>query len=204
MNETEILVYNREKLPQEWLDEKVILKMDEKSFKDSLKLGKYQFINREKVENDPNFKQIIPYVIIRNPKGEIITYQRQGNEKRIESLWSIGVGGHIDKVDNKDEIIGTIESCIMRELYEESCGQIPFDKSKLSFLGIINEEITKVGKVHLGAVYLLNTEVDKLDFDSEEDELSKHCWLSKEDILNSKKLEMWSEMALNLLESNKI
>src|SRR5690349_19773863 len=51
---------------------------------------------RAEMENDPTFKQIIPYVILRW-RDQLFHYMRgkRGTESRLQALRSIGVGGHI-------------------------------------------------------------------------------------------------------------
>ena len=55
---------------------------------------------RDQVEEDPSFKQLIPYCIFRF-KNVVFHYTRsklQG-EKRLHSKRSIGIGGHISSID---------------------------------------------------------------------------------------------------------
>ena len=55
---------------------------------------------RSEVEEDPGFKQIIPYVVFRSGDG-VFCYTRgksQG-EARLHRLRSLGVGGHVSEED---------------------------------------------------------------------------------------------------------
>jgi predicted NUDIX family phosphoesterase len=64
----------------------------------------YIFVERNQAENDKHYKQIIPYSIFVNEKGEIFNYKR-GNgsgEDRLKNLRSIGIGGHINLEDSKE------------------------------------------------------------------------------------------------------
>ena len=58
------------------------------------------FRPRSEVEDDPSFKQIIPYVIFRS-NGLVFTYVRgkRGGELRLRRLRSLGVGGHVAEAD---------------------------------------------------------------------------------------------------------
>ncbi len=60
------------------------------------------FYERNALENDYNYKQIIPYVVFRNFQDEILVLKRTQNqgEKRLHNKISIGIGGHINKGDN--------------------------------------------------------------------------------------------------------
>jgi len=67
------------------------------------------WVARRDVEDDPNYKQIIPYVAVVNPKKGLWTFQRATKEKdyqekRLAGKWSVGVGGHTDKTRVKDPI----------------------------------------------------------------------------------------------------
>src|SRR5262249_13551422 len=56
---------------------------------------------RAEVENDPEFKQIIPYVVLRYV-DQLFHYTRgkAASETRLQALRSVGVGGHISEVDH--------------------------------------------------------------------------------------------------------
>ena len=63
------------------------------------------FLRRGDAEQDPEYKQLIPYVLFTHasPEGDrsVFAYLRgpgQG-EKRLVSKWSVGVGGHINDAD---------------------------------------------------------------------------------------------------------
>jgi len=74
--------------------------------------GLLQSVNRNEVEDNPNFKQIIPYIVIMDHYNNILTYTRKGSEQRLFEKQSIGFGGHWK--NNEDFF-----ECIQRELSEE-------------------------------------------------------------------------------------
>lgn len=108
---------------------------------------------RSEVETDPGFKQIIPYVVFRSG-GLVFCYTRgesQG-EARLHRLRSLGVGGHV----SEDDALGgrtreAYDAALARELDEEveigSAG-------RLRLVGLINDDSTPVGSVHLGVVHV--------------------------------------------------
>ena len=65
----------------------------------------YQWIRREEAEHNPTLKQPIGYGLIVNPSTkQIFAYRRSEedakySEKRLQGDWSLGVGGHIDHID---------------------------------------------------------------------------------------------------------
>ena len=58
------------------------------------------FMRRGEAENDPSYKQIIPYAVLVH-EGKILHYVRGGKswEKRLVAKGSIGIGGHIKDTD---------------------------------------------------------------------------------------------------------
>jgi predicted NUDIX family phosphoesterase len=107
---------------------------------------------RGQVETDPSFKQLIPYVVLRC-RGELFHYTRgrDGGEKRLQALRSIGIGGHISHDDARpgDDPYRT---GMLRELAEEVQIDSPYAER---CLGFIFDGSSAVGEVHLGIVHLL-------------------------------------------------
>lgn len=164
------------------------------TFVPELMVNDFQWKNRPEVENNLDFKQIIPYILVKNSEGEFACYQRKGAEKRLHNLWSCGVGGHIDDCDLKPSPMATIMTGVMRELSEEF---LDFDSSKcnLSLLGTIHEDSTVVGLHHIGIVFLLEIFPDKSLMPAEE--LADCMWLNRNE-LTYRNLESWSHLALQL------
>jgi predicted NUDIX family phosphoesterase len=113
----------------------------------------FQFLPRSRVETDPSFKQLIPYVVLRHGPN-VFCYRRgkAGGEQRLHALRSIGVGGHIGKEDMADGDF-SYRRAMLRELSEEidlNCGY------RERCLGIINDDATPVGQVHLGIVHVFD------------------------------------------------
>jgi len=115
---------------------------------------------RDQVEKDPGFKQLIPYVIFRHTddagRQTVFQYTRgrgQG-EGRLHSKRSVGIGGHISTIDasgNGGE--GPYEEGMRRELEEEVSVDTPYTEK---CVGLINDDQTEVGSVHLGVVHLFD------------------------------------------------
>ncbi len=112
------------------------------------------FMERAHAEEDPDFKQVIPYcVILRGSEIFVFRRLKGGGEKRLHHLRSIGVGGHIEPTEN-----GTAWERIMaaarREIEEEVEIDPPCD-APLQYRCILNDDSNPVGRVHLGVVFLL-------------------------------------------------
>jgi predicted NUDIX family phosphoesterase len=117
---------------------------------------------RTEVEPDPSFKQLIPYVIFRHVDAEgretVLQYTRgtgQG-EGRLHRKHSVGIGGHISQDDAQGDGDGSpYEEGMRRELDEEVRIDTPYTAR---CVGLINDDETDVGKVHLGVVYIFDVE----------------------------------------------
>lgn len=109
---------------------------------------RHLFIDRPVAEESPQYKQIIPYVVIRNGDAFFLLQRTaKQTEARLHHKLSLGVGGHI----NPDT--PTLRAGLQKELDEEVFIDAPYE---LELIGIINDDTTPVGSVHLGAVYLLH------------------------------------------------
>jgi predicted NUDIX family phosphoesterase len=132
-------------------------------------LEKFEYWERnEELENNGELKQIIPYVWLINPKTKkVFLYKRSksGNEGRLFDKYSGGVGGHIDR-DSEGNAENPIITAMMRELKEEvEIVHYPVPK----FVGFLNDDSDKVGRVHFGVVALAETEEEvkpAMDMDS--------------------------------------
>lgn len=122
-----------------------------------LKSGELLYMDRAAAENDPSFKQIIPYVLLRDKSRHIFSYCRtkKGGEERLHNLRSLGVGGHINPVDGEGQDNQTYCRGLDRELNEEVGLRIHLFQAFTTVVGLINDNSNAVGKVHLGVVHLI-------------------------------------------------
>jgi predicted NUDIX family phosphoesterase len=120
-----------------------------------------QYRPRSEVEDDPGFKQIIPYVVFRFADS-VFCYTRgksQG-EARLHRLRSLGVGGHVAEEDAQGrKSLDAYQSAMRRELDEEVEVTSP---GRLSRVGLINDDSTPVGRVHLGVIHLFELEYPRV------------------------------------------
>ena len=160
------------------------------------------FRPRSDVEQDPSFKQLIPYVIFRHVDDQghpwLFRYTRgsgQG-EQRLHSKCSVGVGGHISADDVSEGTVGYHEG-MRRELEEEVI--IDTDSTE-QCVGLINDDRTEVGSVHLGVVHLVD--VDEPNVAPREPDLLDAGFRPLAEILaNIERYESWSQICLEALFS---
>jgi predicted NUDIX family phosphoesterase len=115
------------------------------------------FLPRAEVEDDPGFKQIIPYVVFRcGDRVFCYTRGRSQGEARLHRLRSLGVGGHVAEADAEGRpTLEAYEMAMRRELDEEvDVGS----EGRMSRMGLINDDSTPVGQVHLGVVHVFDLE----------------------------------------------
>jgi predicted NUDIX family phosphoesterase len=111
------------------------------------------YLPRDAAENDPSFKQLIPYIVLRSGE-QVFHYTRgaAGAESRLHARRSIGIGGHVSAEDG----IATADAYragLQRELAEE----VEVEGGEVEqVIGLINDDRTPVGQVHLGIVHVLD------------------------------------------------
>jgi predicted NUDIX family phosphoesterase len=116
--------------------------------------GRGEFLSREKAETDPRYKQIIPYSLLRW-ESMVFRYRRsvQTGEHRLHNLYSIGVGGHVNRQDvsqHDEDIEELITTARDRETREEFAF---VENGRPKLIGLLNDDMNEVGRVHLGIVY---------------------------------------------------
>lgn len=152
------------------------------------------FMPRYQAEYNPTFKQIIPYVVIKSP-DKIFAMQRITGDLRLTGNVSVGVGGHINPIDEKvtDRIYGGMK----RELNEE-VSFLKGHEGKIKFIGFISDNSNSVSQDHLGLVYLMETEGETVEI-KEKDVLSG-SFLTKEELKSKMNtMESWTSILMPYL-----
>ncbi len=157
---------------------------------------------RHEVENDPSYKQLIPYVLFCHGDGAgcetIFQYTRgmKQYESRLRGRRSIGIGGHISVKDCASSGIGdAYAEGMARELAEEVAIQTPYREQ---CIGLINDDETAVGQVHLGIVHIFD--VERPAVVAREAEIVDGSFRPVQEILSHlDDFEMWSQICLRAL-----
>jgi len=196
MSKASILVIERKHIPEPLLKQG-FNPASESLVKSFLENPQLFFMQRDLAENDPNYKQLIPYVVFQSPKG-FFSYQRgkASSETRLRMLRSLGVGGHIEKEDGD---IG--QNSYIKGLWRELKEEVGIDPSNnIQLLGFINDDSNEVGKVHLGIVHLYQLETS--DLESKELNLTDCKFSSISKIKEEEEsFETWSRLLIPFLKS---
>ncbi len=158
------------------------------------------FLPRAPAEIDPTHKQIIPYSIFRHGQKYLI-YTRGGKsgEKRLVAKQSIGIGGHINPHDEREDTLArtTYMNGVEREIDEEL--RIA-GKHTQKVIGLINDDSNEVGQVHLGVVHLF--ELESADVVSNEDAIQDIQFLTLDELTaRMDALETWSAICVKYLQT---
>lgn len=110
--------------------------------------GRYE--DRATAETDPTRKQLIPYVVVRDG-GRTFLMERTdaGGDARLHRKVSIGVGGHLNPVDEGQD---PLDAGLRREWAEEL--DAPWEPA-FTPVGLLNDDSNPVGAVHLGVVFIV-------------------------------------------------
>ena len=161
--------------------------------------GNTKFLPRSRAEEDPSFKQIIPYVLVKRDQAFLHYVRGKGSgEKRLVAMGSIGIGGHINPSDETLFSIGRdfYDSAVQRELHEELRMDGYFHTK---IVALLNDDSTPVGRVHFGIVHLC--ELGDKTVAKCEACITDLKFLTFEELLEKREqLEGWSQHCLDHLQ----
>ncbi|MCP5535847.1 MAG: hypothetical protein H7A51_06385 [Akkermansiaceae bacterium] len=162
------------------------------------------FMDRGTAEDDPSHKQLIPYCIFRVKDGQGTRYLhytrgKSGGESRLHAQVSIGIGGHINPVDQREDHLGmdTYMAGVEREIDEElNIGGGHSNK----IVALLNDDSNSVGQVHLGVVHMIDLEND--DVRANEDAIANLSFTTLGELRGDlyDRLETWTRCCVDVLE----
>ena len=107
-----------------------------------------RWLDRAEAEQDPSYKQVIPYVVVRDRERVFLMERTDaGGDARLHRRATIGVGGHLNPVDDGPDPMG---SGLRREWHEELEAEW---EPEFVPIGLLNDDRNPVGSVHLGIVF---------------------------------------------------
>jgi predicted NUDIX family phosphoesterase len=158
------------------------------------------FMARAQAETNPDFKQIIPYVVITDGKS-ILHYVRgkKAGEQRLVSKGSVGIGGHINDEDHTLFAFGAqaFQDAVKREVCEELSIPGEFNARPI---GLINDDSTEVGRVHFGVVHVLFCSPEQVK--KNEQVITQMEFIPiKELQAKREQMETWSQLCLDNMDA---
>ncbi len=162
--------------------------------------GVPRFMVRSEAETNPDFKQLIPYVIM-SCDGKILSYVRgrRAGETRLVGQRSIGIGGHINPPDEMPlydtDFRAAYDSAVEREVAEEVAIEGGHHDRVVALL---NDDDTEVGKVHLGIVH--HWRLDSPNVNKREQMITQMTFMTPAELHDVRdSLETWSRLCLDSL-----
>ena len=156
------------------------------------------FKHRNELEEDASYKQVIPYAVICND-NEVYMFRRlnKQTETRLHNKCSLGVGGHMNPYG---EYIDTayLHHELEREMYEEVKLAEDCHVIGMKPIGFINDDLSEVGKVHLGVLYHIN--ISNKHIEINETEKMTGEWVPVSSLAKYyDNMETWSQLYCNLI-----
>ncbi|MEI7823061.1 MAG: hypothetical protein WCK55_19285 [Verrucomicrobiota bacterium] len=157
------------------------------------------FTPRGPAEQNPELKQIIPYVLL--VYGDSIFHYVRGKkagEQRLVAKGSIGIGGHMN---DGDEGLFALDReaynvAVQREVAEEVFIETKFTNHVVALL---NDDSNEVGKVHLGVVHIFR--LDAPAARKRESVITESGFLTVAELRARREaLETWSQLCVDGFE----
>lgn len=157
-------------------------------------LSNHEFLPRPQAEQDPSHKQVIPYVVLMRGDEVFVTRRlKKGGEERLHGLLSIGVGGHVSR-----EADGDGPDVLRRGMQRELAEEVSIEHmGSLTPRGIINDDTSEVGRVHLGLLFTMEVSGEVA---VRETEKLEGFWSRRAELPAYKEqMETWSQFAVDVL-----
>src|SRR5690606_36049435 len=100
-------------------------------------------------------------IVVMRDGGEVFSYRRLsgGGEARLHGRVSVGVGGHMNRLFDRESLESVISEEAARELTEElefrDADGDPVAPGATRLLGLINDDTGDVQRVHIGILALV-------------------------------------------------
>lgn len=189
-----VLVVKAEKLKKYIQGLNGMIETDREALVDTI-INEHEFLPRPEAEEDPTYKQIIPYVVLRQG-DKIFTTRRlnKGGEARLHGKVSIGIGGHINPVDETSK-----EKVLMRGLERELDEEVSIEKrGELVPVGVINNDTNDVGSVHLGLCFTMEVQGE---VKVKETEKLEGLWFTVPELMEYwDNMEEWTQIAITAIK----
>jgi predicted NUDIX family phosphoesterase len=164
-----------------------------------LSRGNNLFLPRDQAEQNPAYKQIIPYALIVFD-NTVLHYVRgkKAGEQRLVAKGSIGIGGHMNEGDESLFALDAqaYRAGVEREVNEEIKIDSRFEDR---IVALLNDDTTDVGRVHLGIVHVFNLAQPKVE--KREAMIKGLAFLTREELMARREsLETWSQICVDSID----
>lgn len=156
------------------------------------------FRPRNILEEDSSYKQIIPYAVICYG-NEVYMFRRlnKQTEARLHNKYSLGVGGHMNPYGDKIDI-DYLHHELEREMHEEVKLGEGCEIVDMKPVGFINDDLSEVGKVHLGVLYHITVSNNHIEINETEKMTGE--WVAISDLTKYySNMETWSQLYCKLI-----
>jgi predicted NUDIX family phosphoesterase len=151
-------------------------------------LAHARYLDRPLAEEDPTFKQLIPYVVVRDgDRVFLMERTAAGGDPRLHGKASIGVGGHLNPVDAGED---PLTDGLRREWSEELVADW---EPEFVLVGLLNDDSNPVGSVHLGVVFEVDAAGRAVEV-REREKLSGRFATVGEVLAAWERMETWSRL----------
>ena len=153
--EEQVLVIERKVLEQVGMFQGLTFDVDN-YLREFFVQGVPRFMPRSQVEENPAYKQLIPYVLM-SYQDKYLSYVRgkRAGETRLVGHRSIGIGGHINPIDaDNSSLFAYLYDNYLTAVKREVAEEVSVETSHTdSIVALLNDESNEVGSVHLGIVH---------------------------------------------------
>jgi predicted NUDIX family phosphoesterase len=151
-----------------------------------------RFAPRAEMEVDPSWKQLIPYLVLRDGERYFLMRRtKAGGDARLHDRWSIGVGGHLNPGDR--DLAGGLHREWREELHADF-------EPEFQPVALLNDDTTDVGAVHLGIVVVADAAGRPVRV-RETDKLAGAFATAAEVAVVRDDLESWSRLIFDAFEA---
>ena len=160
------------------------------------------FTPRGPAEQNPELKQIIPYVLLVH--GDSIFHYVRGKkagEQRLVAKGSLGIGGHMNDTDEHLPGIHNLDLDHYNEAVRREVAEEVFIETKFTnhVVALLNDDSNEVGKVHLGVVHVFRLESPAVR--KRESMITESGFLTVAELrVRREALETWSQLCLDGFE----
>lgn len=158
-----------------------------------------KYVDRDQAEQDPTYKQVIPYIVLRY-QDTLFSYVRgkSSSESRLIAKRSVGLGGHIEPTDRN--LFASDHDAYLQAARREVNEEVAMDTLWVErIVAVLNDESTAVGRVHFGIVHLWD--VAEPHVKKREGLITQAGFIPIETLQeNWDELEVWSQLAIQAIQ----